>query len=969
VLALLAGLVVALAAAVVRYRRLGREATDRRLALEATLAQRDARARALHASEERYRAFLGSSSEGIARFDLEDPMRTDAPPDEQVRHILRSARLSECNEAFVRLLDRPRSESLIGLRLDELIPRVEIGEGLQMFVRRGYALLEREFPRERPDRTPLWMSTSAVGILESRGLTAVWVSRRDVTARKATEEDLRRKGQILEAVAFSSAGFLAPGGWQDRAPAVLEQLGESVEASSAFIFENLPGGTVTSLRQEWVAPGIPPIRDPRVHALDWNTLSYGPWCAAALGTGQPVTLATRDLPPEGMIRQSGFASLLLVPIFVEEKWWGQLAFGQYGNDRRWSAAEMGALRAAANSLGSALAREAKEGALRESEERFRGLAAAAFEAIAITEDGVFVDGNDQLGAMLGCDLAQLRGQKVVKFVAPEDRERVAAHIASGGQEPYAHHALRWDGSAFPVEVRPRELPYKGRKVRVSALLDITDRVRAEEALRSSEKKYRDIFDFAPIGIYQARQDGTLIMANNRFAEMLGRGSILEVLGLDMGRDVYLDAPEPGKLLALHEAGGEFEAAFKKKDGSTLWAQIAGRAIQDAEGGTLYVEGFVRDVSERKTAETERDNLYLQVVRAAAEWQRTFDSVEAVLMILDGEGRILRLNRAGRALLARPYTDILGQRLPDLGSGGLLAKAAEVVDAVRTTRSSVTAQAKDEKGAHTWDLAAGLATLQDTSDVRLILVITDITRTIALQESLRRSETMSALGSLVAGVAHEVRNPLFSISATLDAFDAEFGAREEYRDYATLLRSQVARLTQLMRDLLDYGKPPVTALRTGSLRDAIRRGIRAAASLARDRGVSVKEEPQGSIPNLPLDAGRMEQVFENLVANAIQHSSKGGHVRVVSRVDAVDGSSRVVAAVEDEGKGIPRQEIPRLFEPFFSRRKGGTGLGLSIVQRIVEAHGGTVTAANRAEGGAVFTVVLPVRGGEGGKQGG
>ncbi len=229
----------------------------------------------------------------------------------------------------------------------------------------------------------------------------------------------------------------------------------------------------------------------------------------------------------------------------------------------------------------------------------------------------------------------------------------------------------------------------------------------------------------------------------------------------------------------------------------------------------------------------------------------------------------------------------------------------------------------------------------------------------LQESLRRSETMSAMGSLVAGVAHEVRNPLFGISATVDALESEMEGREEFTEYANLLRSQVARLAQLMHDLLEYGKPPV--LRPAPLhpREVLRRAARSCAALALERDVALAEDVSPEIPRVEGDASRIEQVFQNLIANAIQHSPPGSSVRVVARV-APGPDGPVEISVLDEGKGLAAADIPRLFEPFFSRRKGGTGLGLSLVQRIVEAHGGRVVAVNRAGGGASFTVSLPVR---------
>jgi PAS domain S-box-containing protein len=228
----------------------------------------------------------------------------------------------------------------------------------------------------------------------------------------------------------------------------------------------------------------------------------------------------------------------------------------------------------------------------------------------------------------------------------------------------------------------------------------------------------------------------------------------------------------------------------------------------------------------------------------------------------------------------------------------------------------------------------------------------------LEAALRRSELMSALGSLVVGVAHEVRNPLFGISATLDAFETRFAPDPAYQEYFNVLRREVQRMNQLTRDLLEYGKPRSVALTSGSIEDVIADAVNACAPLARETGVQVVTHVREQGSAVRMDPPRLREVFENLIQNAIQHSPRGAVVLVEADQVRADDRTWVHSAVKDSGSGFRTEDLPRIFEPFFTRRPGGTGLGLSIAQRIVEEHGGTIAAHNDAAGGARVEVRLP-----------
>jgi signal transduction histidine kinase len=230
---------------------------------------------------------------------------------------------------------------------------------------------------------------------------------------------------------------------------------------------------------------------------------------------------------------------------------------------------------------------------------------------------------------------------------------------------------------------------------------------------------------------------------------------------------------------------------------------------------------------------------------------------------------------------------------------------------------------------------------------------------ALEAAVRHGETLAALGTIVAGVAHEVRSPLFGITSTLDALAARVGTQEELRPHLATLRGEVERLDSLMQDLLDYGRPTTGAIDRSRLEEVVAEAARATAALAATRRVRVECELRGELPALLMDRRRMVQVFQNLIDNAVRHAPEGGSVRVGSGVAERDGARWVTCTVDDDGPGFPPGDEAKAFLPFFSRRQGGTGLGLPIVQRIVDQHGGSVEAANHPGGGARLTVRLPI----------
>ncbi len=163
----------------------------------------------------------------------------------------------------------------------------------------------------------------------------------------------------------------------------------------------------------------------------------------------------------------------------------------------------------------------------------------------------------------------------------------------------------------------------------------------------------------------------------------------------------------------------------------------------------------------------------------------------------------------------------------------------------------------------------------------------------------------------------------------------------------------------MGDLLEYGKPAVLDLHDVDAGEVVARALRACESLATERKVAVRNEVEPGLPKLRLDPGRIAQVVQNLVENAVYFSPAGAVVEIRGAVFPANGRDWLEISVADHGPGFRPEDLPRIFDPFYTRRRGGTGLGLSIVKRIAEAHGGTVEAGNGPAGGAIMTLTLPL----------
>lgn len=494
---------------------------------------------------------------------------------------------------------------------------------------------------------------------------------------------------------------------------------------------------------------------------------------------------------------------------------------------------------------------------------------------------------------------------------------------------------------------------RGERALYGTIQDVTEREAATEELRKLWTAVEQSAD--QIAITDSR--GNFEYVNRAFCdntgyaheELIGRSPSVLKSG-EQPEEFYRD------LWSTILSGHAFHGVFinRRKNGDVYHEEKTITPVRNRLGEIAHFIASGTDITERIRAEDEQARLREALRNAAAEWRMTFDTMDCPTLVTDAAGKLLRVNRSAASLLGLSPSSCVGRSLEEFIGVEPWTTAVDLLRRNPSGRERSTSVRVERRGGRvTWDVAV---THPAAEENRAILTLRDVSGVVQLQESLRRSETMSAMGELVAGVAHEVRNPLFGIAATLDAFDKAFRGRTDHERYLSVLRTELGRLNKLMQELLEYGKPVELRREQGFLGSAVARAVAGCSPVTNEARVSIRNDVPASHGSMNLDESRLVQVFCNLLENAIQHSAPGAEVSIVPS-PAPEGW--VGCAIRDRGAGFRPDDLSKVFQPFFSRRRGGTGLGLSIVQRLVEFHGGKITAANAAGGGAEMSLLFPV----------
>ncbi len=371
-----------------------------------------------------------------------------------------------------------------------------------------------------------------------------------------------------------------------------------------------------------------------------------------------------------------------------------------------------------------------------------------------------------------------------------------------------------------------------------------------------------------------------------------------------------------------------------------------------------VSGYLAERLKRKgkqleTAETELMQLKINT-------DSILENMSSGVLVVDSSGKIVTINHAAGEILKLNREEIQSKNLREVFDPVMPELASELAYALDAEKSKFRHEltVKNHEGTSI-PLGISISLLKNNGQKRgVIAVFQDLTEVREMQEKVRKADRLAAIGELSAGIAHEIRNPLASISGSIEMLYNDLDLGGEHRRLMELVMRESDRLDRIINDFLEFAKMRPPTLRDVSVEKCIEDVlVLLKNNLAVSKGIKIETSQHGGSMWVRADEEQMRQVFLNLSLNACEAMGKGGRLRVEP---GISGPGEVGISFQDEGCGIEESARDHLFQPFFTTKEGGTGLGLAIANKIVEAHGGRINHRNREGGGAEFIVILPLK---------
>jgi PAS domain S-box-containing protein len=576
-------------------------------------------------------------------------------------------------------------------------------------------------------------------------------------------------------------------------------------------------------------------------------------------------------------------------------------------------------------------------------------------ACAVSLDGTLRTVNRRVAELTGLTYTQLVGSKVYDFVEEPARDEIERGLGRFLEKK------RWTGTVrIRLKNSSRPLYFdcvlngilKGDEVVGASVLgrDITEQ-------REKELRFTELFETLQEGVYFSMPEGQLLDANPALVTMLGYTEKKELLSVEPAA-LSFDGGPPVLGRAVDDRGGvrTREIKLRRKDGKPAIFLDSSRAVWDAAGNIIRYQGTLVDITDKR-------NMERQLAQQEEFRSRLLESFPDLILVVNLEERYTFVSSRAQALLGYRPDELLGRKISEMAdhSPDLVSLYQTLVSGDQAFGAAEYAARHRDGSGRTMRAAGSQLADAEGKMSGVIFSLRDITIERKLEQQIVESERLAAMGAMIGGVAHELNNPLTSILGVSELLqDTE--TNETARKQLGMLQQQARRAAEIVQNLTYFSRPPAPGKSRINLVEIVERTLNLHAYSLRKNNITVDFLKETGMPYALGDPHQLMQVFLNLIVNAEQ-AIREARDRGTLRIRLGKGTSTVWVSFQDDGPGIPKENLPSIFDPFYTTKRPGrgTGLGLSICKSVMKEHNGTVEAANVPDGGAMFTVTLPLAG--------
>jgi PAS domain S-box-containing protein len=487
---------------------------------------------------------------------------------------------------------------------------------------------------------------------------------------------------------------------------------------------------------------------------------------------------------------------------------------------------------------------------------------------------------------------------------------------------------------------------------------ITVLARDVSALRKNEARFTELFESLQEGIYITTPEGTLLEVNPAIVRMLGYDSKEELLKRKVA-EIFVDTEERKSFIKDVERQSMLqghEVTLIRKDGTSIVCLNTAAAVRDNSGRVVRYQGALMDITERR--EMER-RLHQQQEFA----RRLVDSFPDLILVLDADSHYTFTSPRCSEVLGYEVEETrnmqFGGRTHPEDLPAVLSLYKDILSG-KQTFASMEIRVRHKSG--DWRrIRFNFSPLSDEKGniEGVVLSGQDVTNLKRLEEQLIQAEKLAAMGQMLAGVAHELNNPLTAILGVTELLRERGGTDEPTKRQLELTHRQARRAARIVQNLLEFSRPASPQKKPLEVQTLLDRTLQLHEHSLRRNNIQIDFNAPAGLPGVIGDANQLIQVLLNLVTNAeqaIREVRESGRIQIrAARI-----GNQVTITVQDDGVGIRPEAFPRIFDPFYTTKRpgGGTGLGLSICMSIIREHGGNIEAESLPAGGSAFTIYLP-----------